>query len=863
MHTLSLSFGCRRLRAIATDNGKQEVPMTENHIPPLPAKILPSRRTRNRHVFRTSIVAAEVFFVGVILQAVPALANARWTYDLIWHAYCEAGTTTVCGEPTLNDFTERVRGEMHTLNEIFRPTKVSFRLAGIIVVHDSTLAAIPRFCGDDSAPYEPAMEAEAAADPTRIHWFGSQHSSNGCVRHVPSPGGDGPYAVFGNALSGGNHRAHELGHFFCLPHPFTFEDPADDSPVNHDGDGISDTPPDPGLFEGYDPEKTGRDEDAWYWPIADHEWCNWNQHFDVDPGSFYGRYCTLDCGLYNGTSFVPTSWGTDSELIMSYYKSECSGPYTRNGQRTEAFSFGSVLRIADCIGTVPQRQSLVDVCGDQYGGDLDHDGICDNVDVCPLVYNETIADQDHDGVWDDCDNCPTVFNPNQSDQDQDWVGDLCDADLDGDGCNNAVDDDPGNAMQTVGTYHYIGPCGSGDETALAPAGEDTDGDTILNCSTSSSDDDGDGTPDSEDPCPTIYGTDPLLCYWPVLGDCPPELVSCAPLCDFGIFAKLWWVINPSDFIDFPSAAILGNTSHLGSTAPVHASTFSLGISPEMATSLAVQSFEGTNFGAEGTPRAGEDTLVLGVWSRDETEPMAILAEFSPGDVEFVGDIRRGRSVVVEVESLRDRQIVRVRGSWGPGFPTEGAQDRDRDGVPDTADNCLETSNPGQADRDRDRIGDACDPDFNQDGVVSDSEVELVRDCARVDPHYIPPYSQDEINQSFPSQAEIARARRCAGADLNGDSVIDDADADLAAALAGMPPGPSGLMAAYADCLADINDDGVVNKEDLEIFALNFGRTDCALAACPGDLDEDGVVDGVDLWISTPAVGGSGCREEAD
>ena len=190
----------------------------------------------------------------------------------------------------------------------------------------------------------------------------------------------------------------------------------------------------------------------------------------------------------------------------------------------------------------------------------------------------------------------------------------------------------------------------------------------------------------------------------------------------------------------------------------------------MATSLAVQSFEGTNFGAEGTPRADEDTLVLGVWRHDESEPVAILAEFSPGDVEFVGDIRRGRSVVVEVESLRDRQIVRVRGSWGPGFPTEGAQDRDRDGVPDTAGNCLETSNPGQADRDRDRIGDACDPDFDQDGVV--------------------------------------------------------------------------------------------NKEDLEIFALNFGRTDCALAACPGDLDEDGVVDGVDLWISTPAAGGSGCREEA-
>src|SRR5215470_1105330 len=35
-------------------------------------------------------------------------------------------------------------------------------------------------------------------------------------------------------------------------------------------------------------------------------------------------------------------------------------------------------------------------------------------------------------------------------------------------------------------------------------------------------------------------------------------------------------------------------------------------------------------------------------------------------------------------------------------------DRDRDGVADGADNCIDVANAGQADEDGDRVGDACD-----------------------------------------------------------------------------------------------------------------------------------------------------------
>jgi hypothetical protein len=84
--------------------------------------------------------------------------------------------------------------------------------------------------------------------------------------------------------------------------------------------------------------------------------------------------------------------------------------------------------------------------------DSDGDGIPDQVDNCPFVYNPNQLDSDGDGIGDVCDNCPFVSNPNQLDSDGDGIGDACDncrfvanpnqLDSDSDGIGDVCDNCP-------------------------------------------------------------------------------------------------------------------------------------------------------------------------------------------------------------------------------------------------------------------------------------------------------------------------------------------------------------------------------------------------------------------------------------
>ncbi|HSD90234.1 MAG TPA: thrombospondin type 3 repeat-containing protein [Kofleriaceae bacterium] len=81
-------------------------------------------------------------------------------------------------------------------------------------------------------------------------------------------------------------------------------------------------------------------------------------------------------------------------------------------------------------GTMPPGDSgtLIDAAIDGPPGDVDGDGIVDNLDNCRLILNVDQHDEDGDAIGDVCDPCPHIAGT-AADQDGDGVGDACDPQL--------------------------------------------------------------------------------------------------------------------------------------------------------------------------------------------------------------------------------------------------------------------------------------------------------------------------------------------------------------------------------------------------------------------------------------------------
>jgi Dockerin type I domain len=92
-------------------------------------------------------------------------------------------------------------------------------------------------------------------------------------------------------------------------------------------------------------------------------------------------------------------------------------------------------------------------------------------------------------------------------------------------------------------------------------------------------------------------------------------------------------------------------------------------------------------------------------------------------------------------------------------------DRDGDGVPDSADNCTDEPNANQRDTNGDGYGNACDPDLNNSGQVTPADYAILR-------------------------SRIGTAD--ADADFNGSGTVTAVDYAILRSYLGRPPGPSGL-----------------------------------------------------------------------
>jgi len=146
------------------------------------------------------------------------------------------------------------------------------------------------------------------------------------------------------------------------------------------------------------------------------------------------------------------------------------------------------------------------------------------------------------------------------------------------------------------------------------------------------------------------------------------------------------------------------------------------------------------------------------------------AAFAAGDSSIVS-IRANAPTVAGTTSNR----VAIRSSSGDGNVENNVSvltfdvlpiDGDGDGVPDEVDNCTLLSNATQVDADGDRYGNRCDPDFNNDGVVTAADYLLLR---------------AKLNTTDPL------------VDLNGDGVVTAADYLILRGYLNKPPGPSGLV----------------------------------------------------------------------
>lgn len=303
--------------------------------------------------------------------------------------------------------------------------------------------------------------------------------------------------------------------------------------------------------------------------------------------------------------------------------------------------------------------------------DYDGDGIANDEDNCPLVYNSDQKDSDSDQVGDVCDNAPLEANRDQKDTDHDGVGDVIDncpyhknpdqldKDLNGIGwvCDDEDNDGIINSLDNCVPHPNYNQSDR-DNNGIGDVCEDIDGDGILgyvdNClylrNPAQIDTDKDKIGDACDNCLLGWNPDQLDLNNNGVGD----------------------ICEDDDQDQVPN--YLDNC-------------------PLVANSAQIDT-DGDEFGD--------------ICDNCPTMKNPDQKDSNRNGIGDICDDDDGDGVINSRDNCPDFSNPDQKDQNNNGIG-DACEDLDNDGVINALDNCIADYNPDQGDKDKDGIGDACDP----------------------------------------------------------------------------------------------------------------------------------------------------------